>query len=213
MIHKYLPIILGFVVIIGVAIADGLRADRWGPGGELQEAADQLAAFPETLGTWESKSFEIPEDQLEVAGASGSISRHYRDRETGRVVTVMILCGRPGPIAVHPPTVCFTSSGLRLLAEPHNTIVATDGPNGPDEFLTADFAYPRDQFGPILRTYWGWFSEGVISAPSNPRIAFAPQPVLHKVYVTHDAVIGDKNSEQVGQSFMRVLLPALRETL
>ena len=53
--------------------------------------------------------FDMPAEAYEAAAAEleGWLARRYLHRRTGVVVHVLLLCGRPGPLSVHTPEVCY----------------------------------------------------------------------------------------------------------
>lgn len=213
-----LLLLAGLLLIIGSAYVHGVLTDRWGVPDDLSGAAAKLDAIPEVVGDWQSQPLEISEAQLQGAEAIGHCSRVYRNDKLNTEVQVMILCGPNGPIAVHPPTICFTSSGMRqAYPEKQRTVEAGD--------LTGKFwqtvftKRSPDGLGTDLETYWAWSVHGECKAPANPRIEYAMSPHLYKIYVTHNnfASGGGDSEESDGKSpcveFLKVFLPAFKAAL
>ena len=63
------------------------------------------------------------------AGIKGCVYRRYRNPRTGESVSVLLVCGRGGPISVHTPDVCYAGAGYRPTArsEPKEVDLG-DGP-------------------------------------------------------------------------------------
>jgi len=220
---RYIPAISGLAILVTSGFLHGFSTDRWGYGDDLQQAADRLKTLPQTLGqAGEWASEEVPTDpkQMAQAEAIGYFSRRYVKRgdgttsNEGAAVNVLVLCGRMGPIAVHPPTVCFTNSGLRQeKTEKRFSVMGADGaPLG--EFFQAVFSRNVDGVPMRLQTFWSWYGPDGLQAPGNPRIEFAGQHYLYKVYVT-SLLSGPKQEldESSCVEFLREFVPALRQHL
>jgi hypothetical protein len=82
------------------------------------------------------------------------------------------------------------------------------------EFLWADFeqheSFPIER----LRIYWSWQAKGTWSAPYSPRVTFATQGVLHKLYLIHRTSGGIEAAEDASfADFLQQLLPELDKAL
>lgn len=168
--------------VIGMGLVQGRLLGRWGVDESVREVAALLQKVPPRIAGWTSTDFEIPAGHLEGAGAEGYLSRRYRHPDAGSAVDILILCGRPGPISLHPPTVCFVQSGMRMLKEPSDVQFTPSGK--PAAFVAAVFAAPGLS-GDVQRTHWSWSPDGAHwSAPPNPRVAFASVSHLFKIYIS-----------------------------
>src|SRR5689334_18545657 len=106
------------VLLVGYGVAEGLWSGRWGQSDEVRQAVARLDAVPRTIGDWQGEDSPHDPRQLEVAEIQGYVSRVYTNRRTRARVSVLLVCGRPGPIAVHPPNICFTAQGFDMAAAP-----------------------------------------------------------------------------------------------
>lgn len=108
--------------------------------------------------------------------------RTYEHESSGEIVSVLLIVGRPGPVAVHSPDVCYPAAGYEASEAPvHQRVTAKNGTTA--EFWKVDF---RKEMVPIpgrLRIYWAWRGSGGWSAPLTPRLAFAREDCLYKLYV------------------------------
>ena len=149
-----------------------------------------------------------------MAEAEVAVSRRYVHRQTGHALQVMILCGRPGPIAVHPPTACFTGAGYRLAAAPRVATVPI-GKGGAQTFWQADFLGNDQGIQTNLHTWWGWTTEGNCIAAKSPRWEFAGKDFLYKVYLIQgrNELEPDEDEAAIQRQFLDIFLPALRKTL
>lgn len=225
--QRLLPPALGIVLIVAAGILNGQKTDRWGIAEKVEAAADRLKRVPPAFGDWYSTDLEISQYQIQQAEAVGYLSRRYVNRTTGDSVSVMILCGRHGPISVHPPTVCFTGAGWNLDASEKRRELTFSTDKPAHAFWQADFLKTEDGIAERQRTYWAWSTDGNWRAPDNPRFAFAGSPYLYKMYVTYflpdrSAQVGlsdDEENDETSTShdpayrFMHEFLPLLRQTL
>jgi hypothetical protein len=169
-------------LLIGLGLAHGRLTDRWGVPAAVKETAQLVNRVPAEVAGWTSRELEVSERTMLVAGAEGMLKREYRDPKSGKSVQVMVVCGRPGPISLHPPTVCFVGSGMQQREAEVRQTIDVDG-NG-HEFLVADFR-PPGVLTEWARTYWGWSTDTALwHAPEDPRIEHAGRPYLYKLYFT-----------------------------
>ena len=200
-----IPVIAGIVLILG-GFAHGLRSDRWGDRPDVLTAAEKLSNVPATIGNWHSEEEgTIDQREITLAGAQGYLSRRYISRDDGRTVYVTILCGRHGPISVHPPTACFVGAGWNLNDTPVKYSIQTGEPPQNKEFWLADFSKTTN-VTQIIRTFWSWSVSGDWEAAAHPRLKFANSPFLYKIYITYfltDA--GDPVDEQTERFIKRLL--------
>lgn len=206
---------IALVVVSGVVY--GLQTDRWTADTRLQDAAARLKQVPRTIGLWESREVEIPEQQLQIAGAVGHVARVYR-RPDGTQVQVMLLCGDHGPISLHPPTVCFTSSGWALKGELQRQDAKSETGERLGRFQVGEFRKRTPTGNQRMRTWWAWNADGRWDAPDNPRMTYAGSGHLYKLYVT-TLLPGEpageaktaKAESDACQRFLREFLPALKD--
>jgi hypothetical protein len=200
------------LLLLASGVVHGLWTDRWTTDPEeLKIAAERLADVPLTIGKWDGKEIEMDTDPR--MGLSGVLARRYVHQENGKVVSVYLACGRSGPICVHTPDACYTADGY-VEAEPLRRIgVAADG-KPPAEFWTARFLRQRPDGQTNLRIFWAWHAVDGWKVADNPRVAFAGEPVLHKLYVIRELVNPNEPAEgDVCVEFLKELLPALEERL
>src|SRR4051794_34829461 len=113
---RFLVIAAAVAILVGAALFEGVRTNRWGPSEDVSAAAAKLDAFPREAGAWSAVA-DTPLDPkiLRVAEAVGHVSRSYRNRETGAQVELLALCGPPGPIAAHTPDACYAGQGFKMV--------------------------------------------------------------------------------------------------
>ncbi len=201
------------VALIGVSgAAAGLWTHRWVPSRSLQEAAARLHEVPLKLEDWDGTEGTLDERMIAQADLAGYIARKYTNRRSGAVVSVLIVCGRSGPVCVHTPDVCYTNSGYEQTAtRPHRTAV-TGAP--PADFSVLDFRRTNVAVPSQMRLYLAWGRKEGWSAPKQPRFTFAREPVLYKMYVLREAPRQPEGAEpDPAAELIDALLPGLHEAL
>lgn len=204
---RFIPLIVGFVVVAAAAADHGWRTDRWGKPADVAEAAARLDLLPKKIGDWESEEVPLDARQMQAAEVAGYVSRNYKNRRTGVLVQLLIICGRPGPVAVHTPDICYAGAGYELRGAVHKH-KATDA-----ELYTCLFEKPGLVPDP-LRILWTWTTDGVGCAPDNPRFHFARADALYKVYlIRHTTRVDDPVQDDPALEFLSVLQTELKRCL
>jgi hypothetical protein len=197
-------------VVVAFGVAEGLLTNRWHVSHEPEQAAERLAGLPLRVGTWEGEAETMDADEVTKAELTGYARRRYVDPQSGAALSVLLVCGRPGPIASHTPDLCYLGNGYRLAAAPERQRIDTDPPA---ELWVGQF--DKDSAVPErLRIAWSWTATGAWSAPDNPRAAFARAPALYKVYVVRQLVgPEDASAKDPAADFLKVFLPQVHECL
>jgi hypothetical protein len=209
-----LRIVIALAVVIPCGVVYGLWTDRWVVSDEPGASAAKLAGLPLTVGEWEGEAMAVDTRGRAMAGVAGHLARRYRNRLNGGAVSVLLVCGRPGPVAVHTPDVCYDGAGYDLAAPPARFAVSSDPALPPAEFWVADFLRVESAVPTRLRIFWAWSADGAWNAPDNPRLAFARFPALYKLYVLREAAVaGERPEDEPCTEFLRRLLPELAKCL
>jgi hypothetical protein len=210
--HRTILTISAVVLLVASAAVHGVWTDRWTQNPELvKNAAERLEKVPVTIGNWTSTDIDMNTDPK--LGLAGVLARRFVHNESGKVVTIYIACGRPGPVCIHSPDYCYIADGYRDAEPPRRVTQPSDG-RTPAEFLTAHYMRQRPDGQTNLRIYWSWHTSAGWQVADNPRIAFAGEQVLHKLYVIRD--LANPNEPAEGDAcaeFMKELLPVLEQKL
>lgn len=205
------------VLVVGSTYVHAVRTNRYGDPPNLAAAAAKLEAIPSAVGNWYSVPVEMPESQLQVAEAVGHFARRYRNDETQTEIEVLVLCGAQGPISVHSPTVCFIGAGYQQ-TEPEKRR-SVDAGELKGEFWNALFTkQSSDGVREDLDTFWAWTVDGETKAPKNPRIEFAGDSHLYKIYVSERRNSSRSGSDKSApktrcEEFLKLFLPAFQAAL
>lgn len=206
---RYLPLLACGALLVLSGLVYGLWTDRWTVSSALQESSARLERVPWKLGAWEGQPVELDARQLAVSEAVANLSRRYVNRRTGTEISVMVLCGRGGPIAVHRPDVCYTGAGFQMAAAPEKW--TTPGVDG--SFWTTRFHKPGAA-AETLRVFWAWSTAGDWTATDRPRLAYGRLPALYKLYLVRRLVHADEPLDQEpSRDLLQFLVPALHHCL
>jgi hypothetical protein len=210
---RALPIILALAVILSFGVVHGIWTDRWALSDEPQASAAKLPRVPLTLGEWSATENELDARQVEIADIAGYITRSYVNARTGTSLTLLIVCGRPGPVSVHTPDVCYGGAGFRMVGSRREAFPYDGGP-APAEFRVGLFRKVQAMGETHLRILWSWSPDGTWRLPDNPRWTFAGAKALYKMYVVRELAKGDEPlQEDPAVEFLGLLLPELQKAL
>jgi len=199
-------------LMISAGVVHGVWTDRWSDPVDLGAAAQALERVPHDLGSWHGEDLEMEKDAR--LGLAGTLCRRYTHGTTGRSVTVFLACGRPGPVSTHTPDVCYVCQGYTEAESPRRYQLGSATAQVPPEFWTARYVKQRNDGVLQLRIYWGWLAGGHWQAAENPRLAFAGERVLHKLYVLREQPAGEVAPEREPcAELIQELLPELGRAL
>ncbi len=211
---RWVLLTLAAVLLAGDGYVHGLWTGRWQTSHDLDDAAARLATVPMTIGDWQAEARTLPPRHVEIAGFNAYLARTYRHRLDDRVVYVMLACGRPGPLSVHTPEICYVGAGYAQDGPAQRDSFALGAGERSAEFWKAVYEKVGAAEAERLRVFWSWHAQGAWQSPDNPRWSFAGQPVIHKLYVTC-RVSGSKEDSNnvVYAKFMEVFLAAVDKAL
>src|SRR5437764_13900048 len=115
---RYVHVGVALLLIVGTGLAHGLWTNRWLRTTEPQTSAARLDKLPLNFGDWQGTDYQVNPAALALGEIVNYKQRLYRNRSTGQEFTVLVVCGKPGPISVHTPEVCFPGAGYKMLGEP-----------------------------------------------------------------------------------------------
>jgi Protein of unknown function (DUF3485) len=202
------------LLLFGGAV-HGIRAPRSRVGPELAQAVARLDRVATKIGDWVGVSLERDAKSSARVGIRGGLLRRYTNRRNGKVVTLLIVTGLPGPLSVHTPDVCYTSAGYELVGVRMRFGLPASAGQLADEFWKIRMREVGTTAPELLDVHYAWSATGEWRAPvRDPRFEFASYPFLYKLYVLHRHLSSDDyQAEEPGAEFLRDLTPALKESL
>jgi hypothetical protein len=146
---------------------------------------------------------------------AGNLLRRYVNKRLGVSVDLVLVNGKPGPVATHTPEVCYGASGFEVGQRKE---VRLDTGERPAHFWTADAVKARVSKEMKLRLFWAWNGGEGWVASSDARNQFPRHryPVLHKLYVIRDLSAPGSaftSKDEPSEAFLQALLPQLDRTL
>jgi hypothetical protein len=220
---RYLPIVLGVLIIVGLTIPQFIMTDRWADTNvSAEQQAELLNNVPKTIGNWHGEDRPVDETVRETAGAIGAISRIYRNVRTGESVDLWLIVGHGRAISAHTPNICYRASGFEMRA-PESSLYPMVFPGQREApFLTNTF-FKEDVTGRrLVRVFWSWYNteneehEGKVvwEAPSNSRWYFGNTRALYKMYFTSEMRDPMETAEESAcLRFARDFLPVVNKAL
>lgn len=223
-IRQSIPLFSGLLLLIAGGVVHGMLTGRW-ESSDLTGVAARVHQVPTQINDWVCiEEASVSDAELKMAELHSYVMRHYRNQRTGAIVTMLLMCGPTGPVAVHPPTACYAGQGYEQIGEVslHRVVLEqqagakTSNPISTEthRLMTAQFRKPGRGNARKARIFWSWSTDGNWSTPASPRLEFAGSPLLFKLYVTqeaHDLLPLDGATPP--EEFLRELLPVLRQNV
>ena len=210
-----LPIAVTLCAIVIGSYVQGRLVDRWVPNRseELKRFEDRIKQVPMVIGDWDGTDTEEDTRSYKVAKITGSLSRVYRNRRTGEVVSVFMACGKSVNIADHTPDQCVVAAGFSMLSLPNPYRI--DIQPEPANFYYSVFHKEEPDRTINQLIFWTWHApEGFWQAPDWPVLAFTTAPALFKMYIISE--LGKESSaleESANVHFAREALPIMEKAL
>ena len=202
---------LACAMLVATGVVHGVWTDRWSAQTDLHEAAAGLQKLPLNLGGWQGSDFETERDPK--SGMAGVIARRYVHAKDGKIVTILLGCGRSGPVCTHTPDVCYAGNGYEV-EKPRRFRMPSIAGQAAQEFWSARFVRERASGRTHLRIFWAWHGTDTWKIADNPRLSFAGEPMLYKLYVVREMTQPDEPLESDAcVEFMQELLPAFRASV
>jgi hypothetical protein len=209
-----LPILLGFLLVIGVTALQGVWTERWSDrdvAADLDRSGKLLEErFPSMCGEWKVLE-ELPSDERELAraGAVAHIARLYENETTGAKLSAFAVCATPKDASGHTPDRCYPGAGFEIAeAEHRQSIPLKDGRNA--EAFTGTFR----KTGQTLRVFWTYGVDGRWIAPQIARIELAGKSAVFKLYVIiNETNLTAAQSSLACADFLGEVLPAFDSAL
>jgi hypothetical protein len=188
------------LLLLGVGAWSWLR-----PGAAESEApavvSERLATIPMRIGPWTGTDNDVKPKGMRIAEAEAYLSRTYRSEKGAYEYSVMILYGSPGGLGAHDPKTCYAGTGFEQKGSGAKSL-SKDG----SELWNARFERERPTMA-ALDVYWGWSTDGRWRAPDQPRLAFAGEGRIYKIYIQR--AVGSR--ESVATDSSEFLAPFLHE--
>jgi hypothetical protein len=207
------PTVAALVLIVAAGVVQTLLATATTDNEAIRSLAKRIDDIPLVIGDWQAEQGEEPDElTMRVADAAGMIQRLYLNTRDNTQVQIMLLVGRPGPLSVHLPEVCYRGAGYReqrAIAE-RAIEVGSDTPR----FRVVDMENNSGSIPRYMRVYHTWTDGTGWTVPKVPRLAFARSPYLCKLYVTTVPLTAPIQGDvDPASRFIETCLPAIEKVL
>ena len=211
--QKTMVLAAALVGLLATGVLHGRITNRWAYSDTLQAAVDKLPQLPLLADSWEGTLLQQNTDRTATRGMGSFVSARFVNRVQGDVVFVTLVCGRPGPLSLHPPTICLPAHGHDQKRPETRLRIPLEAGLGTSEFATAEFL-KKGLVPEHVHFYWSYSFNGQWSVPQNPRISLARQPAVYKVYIFHQSPQADDPLEENPcLPFLRSYMPELQKVL
>jgi hypothetical protein len=200
-------------LILGGGVVYGLVTERWTPAAE--EVWPILERLPLMIGDWDGRAIDTDPEEFPMTTPDTMLLRRYVHRVNGAVVTLFLTAGRAGPIvAAHQPDGCYPGAGYQFATPTTKRSLDLGADNAPLDFRVATFSKTARAFPVFLRVYWSFSADGEWKVPDNPRLAFAGQRRVYKMYAIRQLKRGDEPLEgDAAEKFLRDLAPEMQRVI
>jgi hypothetical protein len=193
----------GLVLIMLTLASAGLHGildGRWSSARDLRKQGARLAELPERCGDWRLADKQtLDEGAAALLRCFGSEVRVYRHTQTDAAITVALLFGPRGPIAVHTPEICYSSVGTTQTGTRQARSLTTA--DGLQRLWMVQFSQGQTP-EPALEVWYGWSDGGPWQARDYPR--FWPTDALYKIQIA--GPVGE-DADQPCRDFLEAFLP------
>ena len=195
-------------VLLVTGLVHALWTDRWGPPPRRNEAAARLAHLPLRVGDWDGQWAPVDPEKFPQEIYGVGVEGRFVHADSGNLVTVYLTVGRPGPLTVHTPEICYGGGGFAM--------VGAEGRQeaGQAVFSHAVFSKTDTPAPQHMRVLWSWRSGGAWKAYASPRLELARHGLIHKLYLVRTILSpGDPLADDPIVSFIDLLMPELERTI
>ncbi len=171
-------------LLLGVGVWNALRpgaSDSAAPA----VANERMMAIAKQFGPWVATDSEVNSKTMRVAEAEAYLSRSYVNQLTKESFSVMLIYGPPGDLGAHDPKTCYAGTGFEQC-----------GIGTKQSVSKASFELWRSRFErtspsrETLEVFWGWGTDGDWKASGYPRLEFANESRIYKIYIQRSLSTG-----------------------
>jgi len=207
------PVLTALSLVALSGLAHGLVTARWHKAAALEAALERVPAVPLRIGGWHGSELPADPEMVAQAQAEAYWMRSYQQGTDRPAFTVILMCGRAGPLSVHTPDVCYRGAGYEMAGSEAVLDAPIQAGGAPAQLWTAVFRKEQPADTRRLRLFWTRSADGTWQAPRAPRLAFAGRPFLYKLYVVRELAGQTAAEADATVPFLRELLPALSQAL
>lgn len=203
----FILLVAAATIAVVSGLAYGWLDGRWVNKPNVDAIAAQLKELPVEFGDWSLvENQELPDSAQNLLQCYGYSLQVYQNSKTGRRVSVAVLFGPRGPIAVHTPEVCYSGQGVTSAGNTTQEVVNIDGAE--HTIWRVNFLSKRDS-KPELEAYYAWSDGGIWQAAKFPRVWLTGR--LYKIQLACEPTEDGEVPDAV--LFLQQFLPKLQPLL
>jgi Protein of unknown function (DUF3485) len=201
------PLVMAATIAIVSGLAHGWLNDRWVSKPNVDAIAAKLDELPNEFGDWQLvDNQELPDFAQSQLQCYGYKLQVYENTKTGRRLTVAVLFGPRGPIAVHTPEICYSGQGVMPMGDRAREVI--DIGNEDHSFWRISLNSRRDS-KTQLEAYYAWSEGSKWQAAEYPRLWLTGK--LYKIQLACQPTNAGEVSDAV--LFLKEFLPKLQPLL
>jgi len=201
-----------FIACAAMLIAGANHQGRFGDRNAarnklLETASEKVLLVPMNVGQW--TGIDLPaqdEAAMKRGGAVRYLTRAYRVSGESEPLTILFMCGKPGPLCAHTPEICYAGASYTPDSNQRRW-----KPVGDAEFTWQTFS-SRVEGQSDLEIAWAWTTDGRWGSPEIPRLTYGAEPFLYKLYVVRSCTKQSEPSDQTNR-LLKELVPAIKSTV
>ena len=199
--------LLATALTIVSGLAFGWLDARWADTPDMAAIGNKLDDLPERCGDWSLvEQQELDENARKLLRCYGDTVRVYVNANSGSRLTVAVLLGPRGPIAVHTPEICYSGQGVQQDA-PRQRVEISSGDVEHQLWQTNFLSKVDGQ--PELEVFYAWSDGGPWQAAEQPRYWLTDR--LYKIQLAGPPTPDGQPSESL--QFLETFLPQLQPQL
>ncbi len=171
------------VSTIGAGVMHANMTHAWGSPRDKQLAAERLNSrkLKPQMGDWRfDRDVPFAPDVLDVLQQPAHLSKVYENMRTGDFVTVAVIAGHPGPVAVHTPEICYSSRDYQMGGDRSRQEVQASGRSHSFWKIGFEAKNPGDL---PLTVLYAWSTGTTWEAAERPRYSYGGLSHLYKIQV------------------------------
>lgn len=195
------------ILTITSGIINGYLDGRWSNKAEASSAQGMLLCVAKQAGPWvQVGERELGKDAKVLLKCDSYLLREYWNGNTGNRVTVAVMYGPRGPIAVHKPEICYSSAGAVTQGPRQLNTIQTEQETS--TFWNVRINKNSDQ-NADLDVWYAWSDGGPWLASEYPRFWMTEK--LYKIQLA--TYLGSTGPDSPAKDFLSHFVPEVRRTM
>lgn len=203
----FIPLCTSATIAVASGLSHGWLDGRWVDKPDVEAIGAKLKDLPEQLGEWSLvENQELPKAAISILQCYGHSLNVYRNSKTGSRLSVALLFGPRGPIAVHTPEVCYSGVGIEQSGKTEMEVIRVD--EEVHTFWRVNLL-SKPALKPALEAYYAWSDGGNWQAADYPRVWLTGE--LYKIQLACSPTEPGQSPDAI--QFLQLFLPKIQPLL